>query len=149
MLVGVDTNLLVYAELSTGEGKSRLAADLLYRLSFGSGVVTPQIMGELFNVLTRKAGRPRRDARSALQSWQTLLRVIYPDADTFAAALDLAVDHHLQVWDALILATLADGGCDYVLSEDMHHGFTWRGATVINPFAADIDDILSELLRGL
>jgi predicted nucleic acid-binding protein len=147
--IGVDTNLLVYAELSGEDDRSPLAADILYRLSLGAGVVTPQVLGELFNVLTRKGGRTRRAARSSVQAWQSVLEVIYPDRLTFAAALDLAVDHNLQIWDALILSTFSDSGCDYVLSEDMHHGFTWQGTMVMNPFATGAGDVLEQLLSDL
>ena len=95
MRIGIDTNLLVYAELSVDDDRSHLASDLLYRLSFGDGVVTPQVMGEFFNVLTRKGGWSRSRARAAVHDWQSVLEVVYPDRETFASALDLAVDHNL------------------------------------------------------
>jgi predicted nucleic acid-binding protein len=54
---------------------------------------------------------------------------------TMLAATDLAADHALSIWDAVILAAAADAGCRLLLSEDMQDGFSWRGLTVANPFA--------------
>ena len=51
------------------------------------------------------------------------------------AAQDLAADHQLGIWDAVILATAAQCRCRILLSEDFFSGFTWAGVTVINPFA--------------
>lgn len=42
------------------------------------------------------------------------------------AALDLAADRELQIWDALIMSVAADQHCRLLLSEDLQHGFTWR-----------------------
>jgi predicted nucleic acid-binding protein len=35
-----------------------------------------------------------------------------------------------------MLAVAAQAGCRVLLSEDMQHGFTWRGATIRDPFSA-------------
>jgi predicted nucleic acid-binding protein len=51
------------------------------------------------------------------------------------AAMDMAVIHRFQVWDALIVNAAAGAGCAMLLSEDMQDGFTWRGLTIINPLA--------------
>ncbi len=65
---------------------------------------------------------------------------------TLEAALDIVVDHRLQLWDALILAAAGEAGCALLLSEDMQDGFTALGVTVVNPFAAEIDRRLARLL---
>jgi len=61
------------------------------------------------------------------------------------AAANLAQLHHLGIWDAVMLSTAAEAGCRFLLSEDMHDGFTWNGVTVSNPFA----DPIHPALRGL
>jgi predicted nucleic acid-binding protein len=45
----------------------------------------------------------------------------------------------------VIFAAAAASGCRLLLSEDMQDGFTWRGVTVANPFAAK----RNELLEGI
>ena len=65
---------------------------------------------------------------------------------TMLAATDLATDHDLSIWDAVILAASAEAGCRLLLSEDMQNGFAWRGLTVTNPFATTPHPLLATLL---
>jgi hypothetical protein len=60
--------------------------------------------------------------------------------------MDLAVDHHLSVWDAVIVAAAAEAGYRLVLSEEMQEGFTWRGLTIVNPLAASSHPLLRALV---
>jgi len=64
----------------------------------------------------------------------------------FDAALDLAVDHRLSIWDAVIFNAAAEAGCRLLLSEDLAEGFTWRGLRIVNPFAASPHPLLARLL---
>lgn len=149
MLVGLDTNVLVYAEQVGDPARYAMANTLIGVLEPDECVLPVQVLGELYNVLTRKAGRTRAAAAEALQFWQGLFQTAYADEDVFRDALALAVDHRLQIWDAMILATSQAVGCEVFLSEDLQDGFIWRGMTVINPFAPEAADRLKGLLRGL
>ena len=62
------------------------------------------------------------------------------------AAIDLATDHQLGVWDAVILSAASQSGCRLLLSEDLQHGFTWGGVTVVDPFASSPHPLLLALL---
>jgi predicted nucleic acid-binding protein len=62
------------------------------------------------------------------------------------AAADLAVNHQLGIWDAVILCAAAEAGCRLLLSEDMQDGFIWQGVTVTNPFAASRHPLLEAML---
>jgi predicted nucleic acid-binding protein len=64
------------------------------------------------------------------------------------AAVDLATDHQLGIWDAVILSAAAQSGCRLLLSEDLHDGFTWGGVTVVNPFSAPQHALLRTLLSA-
>ncbi len=52
----------------------------------------------------------------------------------------------LGIWDAVILSAAADARCRLLLSEDLQDGFTWRGVTVVNPFASSPHRLLAALL---
>ena len=65
---------------------------------------------------------------------------------TFAAALDLVIEHRLQFWDALIVNAAAEAGCTLLLSEDMQDGFMIRGVTIVNPLADKPHEKLARLL---
>ena len=64
------------------------------------------------------------------------------------AAADLATDHQLGIWDAVILSAASQAGCRLLLSEDLHEGFTWAGVTVVNPFSPSPRHALLNALLG-
>lgn len=135
MKVALDTNILAYAEGVNGADRATAARGLVQRLPLDAVVLPVQVLGELFNVLVRKAKWTPDAARTAILSWHDTFAVIDTSMVIMAAAADLAHDHQLSIWDAVMLAAAADGGCRLVLSEDLQDGFTWRGVTVANPFA--------------
>jgi predicted nucleic acid-binding protein len=136
MRIALDTNILVYAEGVNGEDRQAAALRLLEPSGDASIIVPVQALAELFAVLTRKASWPAAQAREAVLAWHDA----YPVAETSSAvlleAMELTVTHHFALWDAIMLAVAAQTGCRRLLSEDMQDGFTWRGVTVHNPFAA-------------
>lgn len=148
MKVALDTNVLAYAEGANGAGMRHKALELLQRLPQGSIVIPVQTLGELFNVLVRKAKRPPSRARAAVLSWYDAYPLIETSAAVMINATDLASVHGLSLWDSVVLSTSAEAGCRLLLSEDLQEGFTWRGVTVANPFAARLDALLEGLLMG-
>ena len=148
MRIAFDTNILVYAEGVNGAARQEAALNLIGNLEANDRCVPLQALGELFNVLTRRAALSREAARAAILSWRNLLSLLDTSSAVLLAALDVAADHQLSIWDSIILAAAAMGGCRLLLSEDLQHGFTWGGVTVVNPFAASPHPLLAALLAG-
>lgn len=148
MRVALDTNILAYAEGTNGAAMKRSALELIESLPEGAAVIPVQVLGELFNVLVRKAGRTRAKARAAMQSWHDAFPVIETSGEIMIAAADLATDHQLGIWDAVIFSAAAEAGCRLLLTEDLHEGFTRRGVTVTNPFLPSRHDLLTALIAG-
>ena len=146
MRLALDTNVLAYAEGISGSSMQGRALDLLSRLPTGESFLPVQVLGELFNLLTRKGGRTASKAQSALQIWQDAFLLIETSRNVMIAALDLASDHQIQIWDAVILSAASFARCRLLLSEDLQDGFTWNGVTVVNPFAEKPNALLSDLL---
>ena len=146
MRIALDTNILVYAEGVNGTGTRGAALNLIQRLPQETTVIPVQALGELFNVLVRKAGRSRAKAREALLSWRDTFPVIETSPAIMMAAADLATDHHFGIWDAVILSAASEANCRLLLSEDLQDGFTWGGITVVNPFAPSPHVLLRALL---
>jgi predicted nucleic acid-binding protein len=144
--VALDTNILAYAEGVNGAGRREAAVALIKKLPPESTLVPVQILGELFNVLVRKAGRTPEKARSAILGWGDAFPLIETSSAVILSALDLATHHKFGVWDALILSAAADARCRLLLSEDLQEGFTWSGVTVTNPFSPDRHALLDEWL---
>ncbi len=146
MRVALDTNVLAYAEGVDGTERRAVALALIRKLPQEATVVPVQVLGELFNVLVRKAGKSRADAREALLSWRDAFPVVETSSQVMLAAADLATDHRLGLWDAVVLSAASQAGCRLLLSEDLHEGFTWGGVTVANPFMLPRHALLNVLL---
>jgi predicted nucleic acid-binding protein len=116
------------------------------RLPQEATVIPVQVLGELFNVLVRKAGRSRAAARDALLGWRDTFATTETTPQVMLTAADLATDHSFGIWDAVILAAVSQAGCRLLLSEDLQDGFTWGGITVVNPFASPRHALLDSLL---
>jgi predicted nucleic acid-binding protein len=147
--VALDTNILVYAEGLNGAASRDAALGLVRRLPQGAIVIPVQVLGELFNVLVRKGGRSRTAARDVLLSWRDTFAVFETTSDVMATAADLATDHELGIWDAIILSAAARAGCRLLLSGDLQDGFTWAGVTVADPFADRRHPLLAALTEAV
>jgi predicted nucleic acid-binding protein len=148
MRVALDTNILAYAEGVNGAAMKRTALGLVEKLPEGAALLPVQTLGELFNLLVRRAGRAPASARTAILSWKDAFPLIETSAEVMLAAADLATDHQLTIWDAVILSAAAEAGCRLLLSEDLQEGFTWKGVTVTNPFPTPKHGLLVSLLTN-
>ncbi len=148
MRIALDTNVLAYAEGANGAIMRDKALTLIERLPAGAIVLPVQTLGELFNVLVRKAKRRPGRAREAVLSWRDAYAVVETSASVMVSATDLASDHGLTIWDSVVLAAAAEAECRLLLSEDLQEGFTWRGVTVTNPFAPTLHPILAAMLTA-
>lgn len=148
MLVAIDTNVLAYAEGAGDETRRTQAVALLTGLPETSVVLPLQVLGELYRVLVGKRRQSAVQARDCVLRWSDAYAVRDSTWSALQSAFDLSAAHGLAIWDSLILSVAAEQRCRALLSEDMQHGFTWRGTTVLNPFAPDAHPLLAELLES-
>jgi predicted nucleic acid-binding protein len=145
MRVAMDSNVLVYAEGYGDAKRCKQAREVVAALNSAEVLIPAQVLGELYNVLTRKALRTPELARDAMMSWSDAFDVGDSNLPAMLAAADLAATHSLQFWDALILSVAAAHRCRVLLSEDMSDGFVWQGVTVVNPFATKKHALMAQL----
>jgi predicted nucleic acid-binding protein len=143
MRYAVDTNLLVYAEGEGDEHRCRLARDLFARLPATQVLLPTPVLGEFYNVMTRRFKRPAERSRRVVLEWAALYAVHDSSWATLCSAMDLHHAHQLALWDALILAVAAQAQCRVLLSEDLQHGFVWGGVTIVNPLAEPAHALLA------
>jgi predicted nucleic acid-binding protein len=128
-----DTNILVYAQQADGK------ADRARALFAVGGKLSVQVLNEFTAVARRKQ---RKDWREIAEAISDVLAVVDPplpltlDLHTFARAL--AEEHRLSFYDALIIASAIEAGCDILYSEDMQHGRTIGGLAIVNPFVESV-----------
>lgn len=147
MKVALDTNVLANAEGVNGAARKTEALHLIQKLPANAPQLPIQTLGEL-QLLVRKANRSTAQARSAILSWRDAFPLIETSEAVMVAAVDLASSHRIPMWDAVILSSVAEGGCRLLLKEDLQEGFIWNGVTVTNPFAKTLHPLLRELLRS-
>ena len=123
-----DTNILVYAQ-QTGAKADRARA-----LLAGGGKLSVQVLNEFTAVSRRKQ---QRDWREIAEAVSDVLTMVDPPLaltlDLHAAARALAEDHRLSFYDALIVASAIEAGCNVLYSEDMQHGRTIGALAIANP----------------
>jgi len=134
----LDTNLFLYTFDETAPLKAKKAAQLVRRaLDSGNGIISFQVVQELFNVVLRRAPQ----IMSAAEAEQYLVTVLRPllavnsSPSLYFAALQIAAKHRVAWYDSLIIAAAIEGGCVTVLSEDFQHGRKIDGIFIQNPFA--------------
>jgi predicted nucleic acid-binding protein len=124
-----DTNILVYAQQTGGK------ADRARVLFKGGGKLSVQVLNEFTAVSRRKQ---RRDWREITEAVSDVLTMVDPPLaltlDLHTKARALAEDHQLSFYDALIVASAIEAGCDTLFSEDLQHGRTIGVLAIVNPF---------------
>ncbi|HEY5070648.1 MAG TPA: PIN domain-containing protein [Caulobacteraceae bacterium] len=152
MRLALDTNILVYAEgmnLAVGDArKQALAVRLLEAAPEGSIFIARQTLAELHRVMVRKGRLAPAAASDRMRLWAADAELIDTDEAVLESALDLASDHSLPIFDAVVLAAAVEARCDLLLSEDFQDGFAWRGIVVTDPFGSAPDRRLARLLAG-
>lgn len=136
MLEFCDTNILVYAYSLSAVQKRARAMELVNRLwDSRSGVLSVQVLQELFVTLTRKSSPPfsPADARSLVSDLSTW-RVVEPNRFDVLRAIDISIRWSLSLWDAMLLAAAHKAGASLLWSEGMKGGQVYDGVLVRNPF---------------
>jgi predicted nucleic acid-binding protein len=145
--LAIDTNVLAYAEGAGDTRRHDQAVDLLTQLPEAAVVLPVQVLGELYRVLVGKLRQPASQARETVLHWSDAYAVCDSSWGALQSAFDLCAAHGLSIWDGLILSVAAEQRCRVLLSEDMQDGFTWRGTTVVNPFAQPVHALLGSLFK--
>lgn len=133
----VDTNILVYAHDVTAAHKHDHARALVEELwDSRDGCLSIQVLQEFFVTTTRKIPKPL-EASSAVRIIADLARwhVHAPDARDVLAAIDIHQRTGASFWDAMILRSAKELGCQLLHSEDLSPDQVYAGVRVSNPFS--------------
>ena len=132
-----DTNIFVYARDARDPRKQRIAADLITKHGTSrTGVISYQVVQEIFNVLFVKASKKisHVDAQILLETVLRPLLSVHSSTILFSEAIHLQQRYRLSWYDSLIVAAAQQANCDILYSEDLQHGQQFGAVTVRNPF---------------
>jgi predicted nucleic acid-binding protein len=134
----VDTNVLVYAhDITAGDKHSRARALIEKLWNNREGCLSIQVLQEFFVTATRKIPKPLEAPAAAgiiddLAHWH----VHAPTAADVLAAIDIHQRTGASFWDAMILRSAKELGCQTLHSEDLNPGQAYEGVQILNPFLA-------------
>lgn len=124
-----DTNILVCAQ------ESGAKADKARALLSAGGMLSVQVLNEFASVAHRKLGKAWDDIEEAIDDALALVDPPLPlTIALHTTAREIARDHGLGFYDALIVAAALDASCDTLFSEDMQDGRAFGALKIVNPF---------------
>ena len=132
----VDTNVLIYALDEDQGARYPIASALIEELwESNEGVLSTQVLQELYVNLTRKLSRPmtRSRARATVERYSAWPVYQVAPSDILAAS-ELEQRHTLAFWDALIVVAAQRLEATRIVSEDMQHGRSFGSVRIENPF---------------
>lgn len=134
----VDTNILIYSiDRSMGKKHKRAQELLLLLAQQNLLVLSTQSAREFSNVFIKKFGSSHTtQLLNLLDSSLEPYIAIRDTPQMIRSSILLSVEHGLSFYDALILQSAIDAGCDVLYSEDFQHGRVYSGVQIINPFLA-------------
>jgi predicted nucleic acid-binding protein len=124
-----DTNILIYA--ASGDPRRVAAAQVLRE----GGVISVQVLNEFTNVCRKKLRLDWQDIEEAIMRFSQAVEDVLPlTLATHSAGVELARDHGLAFYDALIVAAAREAGYQILYSEDLQHDRRFDDLSIVNPF---------------
>jgi predicted nucleic acid-binding protein len=136
----VDTNVLIYAHDRSSGPKHQRAKALIQELwDSGGGCLSIRVLQEFYVNVTRKVVQPLTPESAAqiigdLSVWS----VHCPHIDDVLYAIRLQNRFQLSFWDAMIVASALQLGCQVLWSEDLNPTQVYEQLSVVNPFASNV-----------
>jgi predicted nucleic acid-binding protein len=144
----LDTNILVYAVNGAAGAKHEASQRIVVAAARFDCVLTLQAVSEFYWVVSRKGLVQSALAAERANDFLITFRCVPASESAVRAALPHAVAGRAAYWDALLITTAAEAGCNLLLTEDMHDGGLLNGVHIRHPFNADgmLIDLTRELL---
>lgn len=136
----IDSNILVYA-YDSSEKKKQQKALLLLEQCFQQRVpfaLCLQNLAEFFFIVTTKIQQPlkEKEAEAIVKdflAFDTLRKLQYKDS-TLLTAIKFAKEYKIELWDALLAATILEDGINSIYTENVSDFRKIPQLKIINPF---------------
>ena len=127
----LDTNILIYSHDTSAPEKQNIARDLIVR----SPIICSQTLAEYISVLCRVIKIPKAFITNACMPNLRHCQIQLVDTATLQIAERLIQRYDFQIFDAIIVASALETGCNTLYSEDLQHNMIIdRKLSIINPF---------------
>ncbi|MEH2356178.1 PIN domain-containing protein [Nostoc sp.] len=130
----LDTNLWIYLYAKNPPEKYQKVAEIIKNNS-SLLLISTQVLGELFHVLSRKKFTSKTDAITIISDLINTFPVQAINTTEVIQALEINMKYNYSYWDSLIIATALLGKCSIIYSEDMQHNqLIDNKIRILNPF---------------
>ena len=130
----IDTNLFVYSIDQKEPQKRNKAREILKKIMDShQAVISTQVIKEFYVVASTKLKADQLIVKNIIHNFRNI-EVVNNDLELIEQAIDISVISQLSFWDSLIIAAAEKANCEFVFSEDLNAGQTYRGIMVFNPF---------------
>ena len=133
----IDTNIFVYTVDKKEDIKQKKARKILKKIvEIHQPVISTQIIKEFYVVAINKLRADHFIVKNIIHNFKNM-EVVNNDLELIEQAIDISVILQITFWDALVVAAAEKANCEFIFSEDLNPGQTYRGVLVINPFEKD------------
>ena len=131
--VFVDSNVWIYTANNDAPLKKSIAIGILQLPR--APLISPQVVFECINVCRKKLKMSDEEAFSFAEKLLPVCELVSENGNIVRTALRLCRQAGFQPFDAKIVATALEAGCNLLYSEDMQHKLVINNTlTIINPF---------------
>jgi predicted nucleic acid-binding protein len=132
----VDTNILIYAhDISAGQKHSRAQQLIRDLWQSGEGCLSVQVLQEFYVNVTQKVAKPLpAEVAARIIADLSVWEVHYPGLEDVLDAISLQQRYQTSFWDAMIIASAVQLGCQILWSEDLNPGQVYDRMEVQSPF---------------
>ncbi len=130
----IDTNIFVYTLDKKDEIKQEKARNILKKIvESHQPVISTQVIKEFYVSAITKLKADHFIVKNIIHNFKNM-ETVNNDLELIEQAIDISVISQISFWDSLIIAAAEKSNCEFVFSEDLNSGQTYRGVMVINPF---------------
>lgn len=130
----LNTNLWIYLYSKEPANKYE-SVSTLFLSHIKSLVLSTQVLGELYNVLTKKKLQTQEQAREIVSQLIDSFDISEINERHVASAMDVNARYKYSYWDSLLISTALISDCSILYSEDMQHNqLIENKLRIINPF---------------
>ena len=132
----VDTNILIFAHDRSAGDKHIQARDLIRALwQSGEGCLSIQVLQEFYVNVTQKVAKPlTQDVAAQIIADLSVWQVYRPGLEDVLDTIRLQGRYQISFWDAMIVSSAIQLGCQTIWSEDLNPGQVYDSVAVTNPF---------------
>jgi len=130
----IDTNLIVYTLDKSNVYKQERARNIIRKIvDVHQLVISTQVIKEFYVVAINKMKADPIIVKNIIHNFRNM-EIVTNDLELIEQAIDISVISQISFWDSLIIAAAEKANCEYIFSEDLNPGQTYRGVLVVNPF---------------